>query len=162
MVGKFLSGKVNYTYMVAKGTGSERSQKFNWLTIDQRVAIDEYYLSWDQRHTFVANIDFRKPNSWGINLLFRWNSALPYTLYKGDATTPNNERMDPTTTMDIRFNKDLRVFGLRGSFFFESLNTFDNENILWFDSFGNPGGILLDPGAWDERFRLRSGFVFQF
>ena len=160
-VGKFFSGKMNYTYMVAKGTGSERSQKFNWLTIDQRVVIDEYYLSWDQRHTFVANFDFRKQSNWGVNVLFRWNSALPYTEFRGDATTPNNTRMRPTTALDIRFNKDLKLWGLNGSFFFESLNTFDNENILWMDAFNRAGGELIDPGAWDERFRMRTGFVFQ-
>ncbi len=158
-VGRFLSGKINYTFMVAKGTGSERSQKFDWLTIDQRVPIDEYYLSWDQRHTFVANVDFRKPGNWGLNLLLRLNSPLPYTEFKGEATRPNGSRMASTSYLDIRFNKDFEFFGKNSSFFMESLNTLDTRNILWMDSFGNIGGDLGDPSAWDERFRLRAGVL---
>jgi len=158
-VGKFLSGKINYTYMVAKGTGSERSQKFEWLTIDERVPIDVYYLSWDQRHTFVADIDFRNPNSWGLNLLFRWNSPLPYTEFRGDATVPNNARMKQRTTLDIRFNKDFSIFGFKSSFFLESLNTLNHKNVLWIDSFNRIGGKLGDPGTYDEGFRLRMGLM---
>ncbi|NOY60435.1 MAG: TonB-dependent receptor [Calditrichaeota bacterium] len=161
-VGKFLSGKINYTYMVAKGTGSDRSQKFDWLTIDQRVMIDEYYLSWDQRHTFVANLDFRKAKNWGLNVLFRWNSPLPYTKFRGDATTPNNERMKPTSVLDIRFNKDFKMWNFACSYFFESLNTFNHKNILWMDAYDRIGGMLNDPGAVDEKFRIRTGVRMQF
>ena len=59
-VGEFVSGKISYTYMVAKGTGSENTQKYNWLTKDTKVPISDYYLSWDQRHTLVVNLDIRK------------------------------------------------------------------------------------------------------
>ncbi len=158
-VGKFLSGKICYTFMVAKGTGSERSEKFDWLTIDERVPIDEYYLSWDQRHTFVADLDFRKSGIWGLNVLFRLNSPLPYTEYRGDATRPNNARMQSTSYLDLRFNKEFSVLGLDASFFCESLNTLDEKNVLWIDSYNRVGGILSDPGAWDERFRLRVGLL---
>jgi outer membrane receptor for ferrienterochelin and colicin len=158
-VGRFLSGKINYTYMVATGTGSEQSQKFNWLADNQRVPVDEYYLSWDQRHTFVADIDFRKPGAWGLNMLFRWNSPLPYTRFRGDATRPNSARMKSTSCLDLRLNKDFHLFGKSAALFLESLNTFDNVNILWVDSFDRVGGNLNDPGALDERFRLRIGFL---
>jgi outer membrane receptor protein involved in Fe transport len=160
-VGRFLSGKICYTFMVAKGTGSERSEKFDWLTIDQRVPIDEYYLSWDQRHTFVADLDFRQSRNWGLNILFRWNSALPYTEYRGDATRPNNARMPNTSYLDLRLNKEFRLLGLDASFFLESLNTLDKKNVLWMDAYNRIGGELVDPGAWDERFRMRVGVLAQ-
>jgi len=157
-VGKFLSGKINYTYMVAKGTGSDKSLKFEWLTQENRVPINEYYLSWDQRGTLVVNLDFRKANNWGFNLLWRWNSPLPYTYDHGEATVPNNARMKPTYYVDLRFNKDFKFGNYRASFFVESLNTLDHDNLLWVDALGRAGGVLGDPGAWDERFRWRMGF----
>jgi len=161
-VSQFLSGKISYTYMTAKGTGSENTEKFNWLTKDTRVPINEYYLSWDQRHTLVANIDIRNPNNWGLNLLWRWNSPLPYTEYRGVATEPNNARLKVITMLDLRINKDLRLAGLPVSVFCEFLNIFDRKNLLWVDSDGRKGGILSDPGAWDERYRVRFGFNAKF
>ena len=156
--GKFLSGKLSYTFMVAKGTGSENTEKYQWLTKDTKVPIDEYYLSWDQRHTLVFNIDFRKAQSWGLNLLWTWNSPLPYTQYRGTATEPNNARMQVVTSLDILANKDFSLAGLPCSLFLELHNIFDRENLLWVDYQGLAGGYLGDPSAWDKRYRLRGGF----
>ncbi|MBN2414116.1 TonB-dependent receptor [candidate division KSB1 bacterium] len=161
-VSQFFSGKISYTYMTAKGTGSENTEKFNWLTKDTKVPINEYYLSWDQRHTLVANVDIRKPNNWGLNLLWRWNSPLPYTEYRGVATEPNNARLYVVTTLDLRANKDFQIAGLPVTVFCELLNIFDRKNLLWMDSEGRKGGILSDPGAWDERYRIRLGFNAKF
>ncbi len=160
-VTQFLSGKISHTYMIAKGTGSENTEKFSWLTNDTKVPISDYYLSWDQRHTIVANIDMRKPNNWGINILWKWNSPLPYTEYLGISTTPNNARMESSTTLDIRVNKDFKIINIPASFFLEALNVFDHSNILWVDYNGIPGGIYSDPSAWDGKFRLRAGFGIQ-
>lgn len=161
-VGKFISGKMSYTFMVAKGTGSENTEKYDWLTKDTRVPISEYYLSWDQRHRLVVNVDVRKQKSWGINLLWVWNSPLPYTRYAGVNTIPNNHRMRNMTWLDVRANKDFRVSKLAISLFAEFRNIFDRHNIMWVDSRGRPGGLLRDPGAWDLRFRLRLGCNVQF
>ncbi len=156
-VSQFLSGKISYTFMTAKGTGSETTQKFSWITRQTLVPINEYYLSWDQRHTLVTNIDIRKPNNWGINILWRWNSPLPYTKNEGAATEPNNSRMDENITLDLRMNKEFNLLGIPCSAFGEFLNLLDRENTLWYDSNGLAGGIYGDPGAYDMRFRYRVG-----
>ncbi|MBN1155970.1 TonB-dependent receptor [candidate division KSB1 bacterium] len=161
-VGKFLSGKVSYTYMVAKGTGSENTQKFSWLTKDTVVPISEYYLSWDQRHTLVINFDVRKSSNWGINLLWRWNSPLPYTKYQGILTEPNNARMDVVTSFDVRLNKDFNILGNNLNFYTEFINIFDHENILWMNHNGVAGGYYEDPSAWDGRFQWRIGLNSRF
>lgn len=161
-VGKFISGKISYTYMVAKGTGSENTEKYSWITNETLVPISEYYLSWDQRHTLVVNLDIRKTKNWGVNFLWTWNSPLPYTEYCGVLTEPNNARMKIVTSADVRINKDFKLSGLTWSLFFEFLNVFDRKNLLWVDSKGRPGGILGDPGAWDERYRLRFGLNAKF
>ncbi|MBN2012675.1 TonB-dependent receptor [candidate division KSB1 bacterium] len=159
-VGKFISGKVSYTYMVAKGTGSENTEKFNWLTKDTKVPISDYYLSWDQRHKLVVNLDFRKEGNWGLNLLWALNSPLPYTRYEGISTIPNGSRMSNVTYVDIRASKDFNL-GVPVTIFTEFKNVFDRKNILWVDSYGRPGGILDDPGAYDERYRVLMGIDFR-
>ena len=156
-VSQFISGKISYTFMTAKGTGSENTQKFSWITQQTKVPINEYYLSWDQRHTLVANIDIRKPDNWGMNILWRWNSPLPYTRYRGVSTEPNNERMNEVITLDLRLNKEFTFVGMSFSVFGEFLNLLDRTNYLWYNADGLPGGYLQDPGAMDQRFRYRIG-----
>ncbi|MFQ6092767.1 MAG: carboxypeptidase regulatory-like domain-containing protein, partial [bacterium] len=134
--GNLLSGKVSYTYMTAKGTGSSEREGYDWTRQGYKVPIGEYYLSWDQRHTLVLNLDIRKGNNWGVNILWRWNSPLPYTRNIGPQTTPNNARMHVTTDLDIRFNKNFKLLGGRFFLFSEALNLFDRPNILWLDESG--------------------------
>ena len=160
--GDFFSGKVSYTFMVAKGTGSSETEQFDWLLQGYQVVLDEYYLSWDQRHTLVVNLDFRKTNNWGVNILWRWNSPLPFTLDDGIYTRPNGNRMEETSYLDIRLDKNLSFLGLNFLFFSEFLNIFDTENILWVDSLGRTGGLLGDPGAYDMGRRYRIGLGIRF
>ena len=160
--GRFLSGKLSYTYMTAKGTGSSETEGYEWIRQGYEVPIGEYYLSWDQRHTLVFDLDIRKPQNWGVNFLWRWNSPLPYTKNVGSHTTPNNKRMSVTTELDIRFNKDFQLLGGTAFLFGEVLNIFDYSNILWLDEYGRAGGRLDDPGAWDLRRRFRFGAGFNF
>lgn len=157
-MGSFFSGKASYTFMMAKGTGSSETEKFDWLLHGYQVPLDSYYLSWDQRHTVVVNLDFRKMNNWGVNVLWRWNSPLPYTLDEGIYTRPNSDRMQETSYLDIRIDKSLSLAGFNFLLYTELLNLFDKQNILWVDSQGTTGGILGDPGAWDIGRRYRLGF----
>ena len=160
--GRFLSGKISYTYMTAKGTGSSDKEGYAWTRQGYEVPVGEYYLSWDQRHTLVLDFDFRKTKNWGMNILCKWNSPLPYTKNVGSHTTPNNERMHVTAEIDLRLNKDFNLYGQDIFLFGEVLNLFDRPNILWLDEYGRAGGILTDPGAWDLRRRFRIGAGFDF
>jgi len=159
---KFISGKVSYTFMIAKGTGSSETEQFDWLLKGYQVVLDDYYLSWDQRHTVVVNLDFRKRNNWGVNLLWRWNSPLPYTRDDGFETRPNSTRMQATNYFDMRVDKNFKIGTIDLLLYGEALNLFDHDNMLWVDSYGLAGGILGDPGAWDigRRFRLGLGIKF--
>ena len=148
--------------MIGKGTGSSELEKFVWTEKNYQVPVDLYYISWDQRHTIVLNVDIRKPDWGGINILWRWNSPLPYTHNDGLSTIPNNARMDPTTTLDIRFNKGFKLGSLYPYIFGEILNSTNHLNILWVDDTGLSGGELGDPSAIDNRlhFRLGAGIDF--
>ena len=157
-----VSGKISYTFMVAKGTGSSEFEKFDWTERGYQVPVDQYYLSWDQRHTVVVNMDFRSRHNGWLNLLWRWNSPLPYTKNMGPTTEPNNTRMAPTTTLDLRLNQDISLGRGTGFVYFEMLNAGDRENVLWLDDLGLPGGVLGDPGAIDLRRRFRFGLGLKF
>ena len=159
---KYISGKANYTYMIAKGTGSSAFEKFLWTERGYKVPVDAYFLSWDQRHTLVMNLDMRKPGLGGMNILWRWNSPLPYTENTGENTVPNNRRLDATSTLDIRLNKTFDVGRFQPYMSLEILNLLDQKNVLWVDHEGRVGGHLHDPGAVDLFRRIRFGFGVDF
>lgn len=154
---RYLSGKISYTFMVAKGTGSSALEKFEWTQKRYSVPTDQYYLSWDQRHTVVVNLDLRRPDIGGLNILWRWNSPLPYTRDIGIGTEPNNRRMESTSTLDIRMNKSFTIGSVTPYLYLEVLNLFDRENVLWVDDLGRAGGEFRDPGAIDMYRRIRLG-----
>lgn len=159
-IGKKISTDVAYTIMQAKGTSSH--------SLDALLTDTELYprgqilypLSWDQRHTLVTNLSYKFAESWSANVLYRYNSPLPYTKDIGAYTQPNNERMVATSDLNLRLNGEMRVMdnhALTG--FMEVTNVLNAENNLWVDSRGMVGGTLADPNAWNlgRRFRIGMG-----
>ncbi len=160
--GHLLTGKVSYTYMMGQGTGSSEQEGFEWLNKGYEVPIGEYFLSWDQRHKLVVELDLRHDRDWGLNLVWQWNSPLPYTRDNGIYTRPNDERMESTSYLDLKANKDLTILGLRTSFLLEVQNALSAKNLLWVDSQGKPGGAYEDPSAYDLDRRIRLGMEVNF
>jgi hypothetical protein len=160
--GRLLTGKISYTYMMGQGTGSSEQEGFEWLNKGYEVPIGEYFLSWDQRHKLAVELDLRQSQSWGLSLLWQWNSPLPYTKDNGIYTRPNDQRMKATHYLDVKANKDIFLFGLRTSFLLELQNALDTKNLLWVDSQGRPGGIYSDPGAYDVGRRIQFGMEVNF
>jgi len=153
-----LRASLAYTYLVAKGSSSHALSELENELRDLRPAEVFYPLSWDQRHTLVLDLELRLTGWLSANSLVRMNSALPYTMDRGVVTFPNNERMDPTSSVDIRFNGVTPLWQhLDLKWFLEATNLFDSENVLWVDTEGQPGGWLQDPGAWDFHRRYRLG-----
>ncbi len=156
--GKRIKANVAYTIMQAKGTSSH--------SLDALLADTELYprgqvlypLSWDQRHTLVSNLDIELAEWATLTVMYRYNSALPYTLDIGAYTQPNNERMDPTSDLNLRLN-GYHPLGnqLTLTSFFEITNVLNTRNNLWVDSQGWVGGELADPGAWNLGRRIRLG-----
>ncbi len=154
----WFSGKLSYTFMTAKGSSSSAGQGYNWLVWGVNVPRNqEYALSWDQRHTVIADVSIMKKDDWNINLLYQLNSPLPWT--KVEDYKPNNQRMGWRQNLDFKVIKELHLFRNRfnANVYVEGLNLFNNKNLLWKDSFGNNGGKLGDPSAWDPDRRIRIG-----
>ncbi|RMH74139.1 MAG: TonB-dependent receptor [Gemmatimonadetes bacterium] len=161
-----LSGKISYTWMHAKGSSSQFGTQYDPEGVIT-VPPHEYYLSWDQRHTLVANVDYRLPENWGINVLLRVNSGQPYTPadpdpFDTETPDPNSKRMESTTYFDFKLNKDMTFGWLFASCFLEVLNAFDADNVIWVDHNGQPGGVYADPTAWDVGRRINLGILGKF
>jgi len=162
-VGPTFSGNLAYTMMTAMGSSSYSLEGL-WRNAEASTRASELYpLSWDQRHTLVLNLEW-SPITWLSTILsYHYNSGLPYTEDKGEYTSPNSERMDPTQKMNLRLNGSWEMSSQRDlQAFFEVTNLLDEKNILWVDSNGYPGGVLNDPGAYDLRRRVRVGIGINF
>jgi outer membrane receptor protein involved in Fe transport len=158
----FFSGSIDYTYMIAKGNNSQPLGGFISAYTQEEIPHQEYFLDFDQRHSFAANFNFYIPGDYGVlsdinfNLIFRASSGLPYTPYV-DPTVRidvNSERKPWTSTLDFRLQKQFPVSFLSFAWFVEITNLLDTENVLFvysrtgkpFDN-GQPGLVGSSPDA---------------
>lgn len=157
-----ISGRISYTYMKAKGTTSTAEEEFN-LALTGTLPREKvtFPLSWDQRHTFILDLDYEN-RLFHINALYRLLSPLPFTT-PGSAT-PNNSRLSWRNLLDLKVKlKTYTVHGARLNPFFEIRNLFDEENVI--DEINNTGVRayrLFDPINNDFGRRLRMGVALDF
>ena len=64
-----LSGSISYTFMVTEGTSQYVDQNLNLAQWGFKIAPVSYPLSWDQRHTVKADIDFKIPGGIQSNVV---------------------------------------------------------------------------------------------
>ncbi|MBF8247214.1 MAG: TonB-dependent receptor [Bacteroidetes bacterium] len=76
-----LSGSVSYTYMLTEGISEYVDQKINYAQWGFPLVVQPYPLSWDQRHTIKADLDFVSPGDIQTSLVVLYNSPRPYTYY---------------------------------------------------------------------------------
>jgi outer membrane receptor protein involved in Fe transport len=158
----YFSGSIDYTYMVAKGNNSDPLGGFFDAFTQEDVPHREYFLDFDQRHSFALNLNFSIPNNHGLlsdfnlNLIFRASSGLPYTPYV-DPTVRidvNSGRKPWISTFDFRAQKLITFGGVSTALFLEVTNLFDTENVSFvysrtgkpFDN-GQPGLVGSSPDA---------------
>ena len=132
----YLSGSIDYTYSVAEGNSSDPLSKFYDLqTVPPRESEKRVVpLDWDQTHTLNFNVTVSVPRNWGISLLGRLSSGLPYTPTR-DAIrvdAENSERKPSQMNFDLHahkeyyFNSDTYI-----SLFVKVYNLFDRLNELY-------------------------------
>ncbi len=172
--GEWVTGSLSYTYMNAKGMSGSAEQGiayYQWgFPLNQKL----YYLSWDQRHTFKANLNMSLP--WGVelSLYYQYHTPRPFTYYPSAdgytpdnpdmAFVPNNERMDDFQLMNVKLSESIALRGVlkRVTLFVDSRNLFDTHNVMWIDASGRIGGELGDPGAYAIGRRTRVGLQIEF
>lgn len=136
-----VSATLDYTYSIAEGNSSDPLSRFyDMQTVPPRESPRRALpLDWDQRHTLNATVSLSRPGRWGVSLLARIGSGLPYTPeFQGMRLDVINSGRKPP-----RYNFDLnafREFTLRGAvrltLFLRVYNVFDqlNENYVYDDT----------------------------
>lgn len=168
----FTSGKFSYTYMNAKGYSGNAEQGLNYFMWGFEVPNEEYYLSWDQRHTIATDLFLGDPNKYGINIVWRWNSPRPYTHYpsrdgivpdQSIQISPNNSRMFNWAYLDIKMSRSFWLKkNIEGTVYLDYRNILDRYNVIWIASDGKIGGELGDPTAYGQGRRFYLGLKISF
>ncbi len=132
----YLSGSVDYTYSVAEGNSSDPLSKFYDLQTvpPQETEKRVVPLDWDQTHTLNFTVTVSKPKAWGISLLGKIGSGLPYTPTR-DAIridAENSERKPANMMFDLHVHKDFYLSNNRHLVLFMKIyNVFDRLNELY-------------------------------
>lgn len=131
------SFSVNYTFQVAEGTNSDPNAEFSSLRDGREPTRQITPLDWDQRHTLNAFLNFGRPG-WGVNLLGKFGSGLPYTpsiqvasrLGQNLSNTLllNSRRRPSTYSIDLKAFKEFRLGGLRTTLLLNVFNLLDRRN----------------------------------
>jgi len=136
----YLSAAVDYSYQIAEGNASDPDAVFydNASYPPRESEKQVVPLNWDQTHTLNAVMTLSKPRSWGVSILAKFGSGLPYTPTEQRVRTSfeNSERKPNFHTVDIKAHKDFRFSGFTYSFFVKIYNLFDtkNENDVFTDT----------------------------
>jgi outer membrane receptor for ferrienterochelin and colicin len=140
------SFNASYTFQVAEGSNSNPDEEQGALTANKEPAKTLAPLEWDQTHTFNINVGFGEQD-WGVFLLGRYGSGLPYTPVINQAegrgedaarvVTKNSRRLPPTYTVDLRLFKNFKLGSTTLSVFAKVFNLLDQRNAVGY--FGETG-----------------------
>jgi hypothetical protein len=181
-----LSGIVTYTYQVARGRASDKTQAFLDNYYNRMPRTEDFPLDWDQRHTAKTDINWRTPASkgpilgdFGIDVVYTFGSGRPYTgtsrVIAPNIPPINNKRFPNAWTIDLRFDKGVDFYkNLNLNAFLEIRNLTneanvnlvpaneDNFNIERYEVTGDPAGQFGDPSFWSAPRRILLGMQLQF
>jgi len=179
---------LDYTFQVAEGNASDPEDQFSDAASvpPTESEIQTVPLDWDQTHTVNLSVNYSKRRNWGVGLIGKIGSGLPYTptsrATRGFRETfENSERKPFQINFDLQVHKDFTVSGLNYSFFAKIFNIFDrrNENRVFADtgdaertldifSTGEARGLntleefFLRPDFFSEPRRMQMGFKVGF
>ena len=126
------SASADYTYSVAKGNASNPLALFyaNQSDPPAEVVKQVIPLDWDQRHTINVNLNIGKPRDWGVSILTKYGSGLPYSpSYQGSSLDkPNSDRRPDYFNVDLNLHKSLKVAGLEWTVFAKVYNALNIQN----------------------------------
>ena len=135
-----LSATVDYTYQIAEGNASDPDAVFLNNQTDPPKEDEKQVLplDWDQTHTLNIGITLSRQHTWGLSLLGKIGSGLPYTPAYQESQTSimNSERKPAQYTFDLRAFKTFHFAAIRTTFFVNIDNLFDrkNERIVYTDT----------------------------
>jgi outer membrane receptor protein involved in Fe transport len=146
-------GGLNYTYSIAKGSGSTRIERYyGESNIIAEQSLQLYPFEFDQRHT--VNVHLSETISEGaslfgfgaaiienskLTLLFTYGSGFPYTYTpnrESHTSDLNNARKPATYSFDIKAEKRVQAGSFDLTLLLEIYNLFDRKNVrlVWPDT----------------------------
>ncbi len=131
-----LSGAIDYTYSVAEGNSSDPLSKFyDVQTVPPRETEKRVVpLDWDQTHTLNFTITLSQTRNWGVSLIGKLSSGLPYSPTR-DAIridAENSERKPSQINIDLQAHKDFYFSNrMNLSLFIKIYNLLDRLNELY-------------------------------
>lgn len=166
---------LSYTFSIANGTGSFATSQRNIAWVDSERPVRVAPLDFDQRHKFTGIVDIRAGQhegpkmgdifpleNTGLNVVFNFASGTPYTPAKvydevtlaSVSSTPAssiNSRYGPWTyRVDLKLNREFKLYDLSFDAYLWVLNVFNRENVLTvFEGTGKPnttGWLDTEPG----------------
>ncbi len=134
---KYYSFNLSYTFQVAEGINSSPEEEQAKIATNGAPSIELTPLDWDQTHT--ANFSFGVGEvEWGVYLLARYGSGLPYTPALNQAegrgedasrqVQKNSRRRPPTYSFDLNTFKTLQFGPVNVNLFLRIFNLFDRRN----------------------------------
>ncbi|HEY6190837.1 MAG TPA: TonB-dependent receptor [Bacteroidota bacterium] len=150
-----LSLVFSYTFQIAEGVNSNPDDAQAALVANREPAETLTPLDWDQTHTANLTMGVGGRNNWGVFLLGRYGSGLPYTPVINQAEArgvdaarvvqSNSRRRPATYTVDLRAFKNVGIGPLNLSLFLKVFNLFDRRNEV--TVYGQTGRASATPEA---------------
>ncbi|RMD97052.1 MAG: TonB-dependent receptor, partial [Calditrichaeota bacterium] len=134
---------LDYTLQTAKGNASDPAETRNAIAGGREPEVQLVPLDWDQTHTLNVTATYSDPKNWGISMIFKYGSGLPYTPRQSADIAillKNSERRPSFFNADLRSFKNFRFGRLDVTAFLRVFNIFDIRNQL---------GVYDDTGRAD-------------
>ena len=164
---------INYTYQVARGTGSFAMQGFYDVYTGLPERKQEYTLDFDRRHTLSSAFQFLFNRLGGVGVNLKAAGGLPYTPYLGEGVVveANSARMGWTMSLDVLIHQGISVGGTILDLFVSGTNLTDALNPRYvyartgepWDSGEEAGGLMgspdyiIDPSNVGPRRMVKAG-----
>lgn len=143
--GNYFSFDINYTYQVAKGSNSTPEAAFDAASGNDEPSLFLIPMDWDQNHILNASL-FTGFDTWGISLLARYGTGLPYTPTVTQYTAErgitsglveNSRRITSQFVLDFKLDKSFLLDGVNLNLFLKVFNLLDTRNAV--KVFGDTG-----------------------
>lgn len=161
--GGWFSGSLDYTFQIAEGNASDPLATFLDRQADPPRAseIQVVPLNWDQHHTLNLTLVVTK-NNWGVGLIGKYGSGLPYTPeYQNQRTAFENSEFKPyTVSFDLDVHAAYQLGPTKLTTYLQVTNLFDRENAIdVFPDTGRPDYSLIPTYVPEQPIHSLSDFL---
>jgi len=150
-----MSFSLDYTFQIAEGNASNPNDAFLDAIGGRESEIRVVPLDWDQSHTLNVNLMVTIPGNWGLSILGKFGSGLPYTFEPPQTGAQftrfeNNERKPANITIDLNAHKKFNIGVIKGSLFMKVYNLFDRRNEIAVYNDTGRAGYTVRTQYWGE------------